>query len=63
VFVERLWRTVKHEDIYLRGYETVPDLAQGLARFFPFYNDERLHQALGYETPAAVYRGTAAKAG
>jgi putative transposase len=63
VFVERLWRTVKYEDIYLRGYETVPELLQGLARFFPFYNEERLHQALGYETPAAVYRGAGAKAG
>src|SRR5581483_126986 len=63
VFVERLWRTVKHEDIYLRGYETVPELLQGLARFFPFYNEERLHQALGYETPAAVYWGAGAKAG
>jgi putative transposase len=57
VFVERLWRTVKYEDIYLRGYAAVPELAQGLGRFFPFYNERRPHQALGYETPAAVYRG------
>jgi putative transposase len=57
VFVERLWRTVKYEDIYLRGYETVPELAQGLGRYFPFYNEERPHQALGYQTPAAIYRG------
>jgi putative transposase len=63
VFVERLWRTVKYEDIYLWGYETVPALTQGLGRYFPFYNDERLHQALGYQTPAAVYRGALAKAG
>src|SRR5438552_9935890 len=47
VFVERLWRSVKYEDIYLRGYEGVPALAQGLGRYFPFYNEERLHQALG----------------
>ncbi len=58
VFVERLWRTVKYEDIYLRGYEAVPDLQRGLRRYFAFYNDERLHQSLGYRTPAAVYRGT-----
>jgi putative transposase len=57
VFVERLWRTVKYEEIYLRGYEAVPELRRGLARYFAFYNDERLHQSLGYRTPAAVYRG------
>jgi putative transposase len=60
VFVERLWRTVKYEDIYLRGYEAVPQLTQGLARYFPFYNEQRPHQALAYRTPAAVYRGLAA---
>jgi putative transposase len=56
VFVERLWRTVKYEDIYLRGYEAVPQLRQGLGRYFPYYNQERPHQALGYRTPAAVYQ-------
>jgi putative transposase len=56
VFVERLWRTVKYEDVYLKGYETVPELAEGLGRYFGFYNEERLHQALGYRTPAEVYR-------
>jgi putative transposase len=56
VFVERLWRTVKYEDIYLRGYETVPQLQQGLGRYFPYYNEERLHQSLDYQTPAAVYQ-------
>jgi len=56
VFVERLWRTVKYEDIYLRGYEGVPELARGLGRYFGFYNEERPHQALGYRTPVAVYR-------
>ena len=55
VFVERLWRTVKYEDVYLKGYETVPELAQGLRRYFAFYNEERLHQALAYRTPAEVY--------
>jgi putative transposase len=57
VFVERLWRSVKYEDIYIRGYETVPELHRGLSRYFGFYNGERLHQSLDYRTPAAVYRG------
>ncbi len=57
VFVERLWRSVKYEDIYIRGYEVVPELYQGLGRYFGFYNGERLHQSLDYRTPAAVYRG------
>ena len=58
--MERLWRTVKYEDIYLRGYETVPELQRGLGRYFAFYNEERLHQSLDYRTPAAVYRGAGA---
>jgi putative transposase len=57
VFVERLWRTVKYENIYLHSYETVPELERGLRRYWAFYNHERLHQALGDRTPAAVYRG------
>ncbi len=57
VFVERLWRTVKYEDIYLYGYEGVLELQRGLQRYFPFYNEERLHQSLDYRTPAAVYGG------
>jgi putative transposase len=61
VFVERLWRSVKYEDIYLRSYEAVPELHRGLARYFAFYNDERLHQSLDYRTPAAVYRDVSAK--
>ena len=60
VFVERLWRSVKYEDIYIRGYESVPELYQGLGQYFTFYNQERLHQSLGYQTPAAVYRGISA---
>jgi putative transposase len=57
VFVERLWRTVKYEEVYLRDYHTVGDARQGLGRYFTFYNEERLHQALGYRTPAGTYRG------
>ena len=57
VFVERLWRTVKYEDVYLHGYEAVPELQRGLAGYFRFYNEERLHQSLDYRTPEEVYRG------
>jgi putative transposase len=64
VFVERLWRSVKYEDVYLRGYEAVPELQRGLGGYFTFYNEERPHQSLGYRTPAAVYReGRATKGG
>lgn len=55
IFVERLWRTVKYEDIYLKEYASVVELEQGLARYFRFYNEERPHQSLNYATPAAVY--------
>lgn len=56
VFVERLWRTVKYEDVYIRGYERVPDLIAGLGRFFPYYNEARPHQSLEYRAPGAVWR-------
>jgi putative transposase len=58
VFVERLWRSVKYEDIYLKRYEAVPPLQAGLSAYFPFYNTERPHQALDYRTPAEVYRAS-----
>ena len=57
IFVERLWRTVKYEDIYLKEYATVPALLSGLTSYFAFYNGERLHQSLGYRTPAEVHFG------
>jgi putative transposase len=56
VFVERLWRAVKYEDVYLRGYEGVPELEQGLGRCFRFNNEERPHQSLDYRTPWEAYR-------
>lgn len=55
IFVERLWRTVKYEDIYINDYQTAPELQRGLERYFDFYNQERLHQSLDYQTPAEVY--------
>ena len=58
VVVERLWRSVKDEEVYLRDYQTVWDARHGFARYFAFYNGERLHQALGYRTPAEVYAGS-----
>lgn len=55
VFVERLWRSVKYEDIYLRDYTAVPELEQGLAAYFHFYNQERPHSSLDGRTPAEVH--------
>jgi putative transposase len=55
VFVERLWRSVKYEEVYLKDYGSVPDARTQLGRYFRFYNHERPHQALGYRTPAVVY--------
>ena len=60
IFTERLWRTVKYEEVYLNEYAHPREARAGLSRYFPFYNSERPHQALGYQTPAAVYFGQAA---
>jgi putative transposase len=57
IFIERLWRSLKYEEVYLRDYRQVPEARAGIARYFQFYNYERLHQSLGYRTPAAVYQG------
>lgn len=56
IFVERLWRTIKYEDIYLKGYGNIPELYLGLTKYIEFYNHERPHQALSYCTPNDVYR-------
>lgn len=55
IFIERLWRTVKVEEVYLRDYQTIAEARYYLGRYFEFYNTERLHQALGYRNPAEVY--------
>jgi putative transposase len=55
VFTERLWRTVKYEDVYLNDYQSPRDSLHGLTAYFRFYNYERPHQALGYRTPAEVF--------
>jgi putative transposase len=56
IFVERLWRSVKHEDVYLKGYGSMGELTLGLTEYFAFYNGERPHQSLGNITPDTVYR-------
>ena len=57
IFVERLWRSLKYEEVYLYAYETVAAARAGIARYFDFFNNERPHAALGYETPASFYDG------
>ena len=55
IYVERLWRSLKYEDIYLNSYETMKGLREGVERYFVFYNTERFHQSLGYLTPEVMY--------
>jgi putative transposase len=55
IFVERLWRSVKYEEVYLHDYRNVSDVRDGITKYFIFYNMERLHESLGYQTPYEVY--------
>ena len=57
VFVERLWRSVKYEDVYLKAYETVSDARDGIGTYLKFYNSERRHQSLDRRKPDQVYLG------
>jgi len=57
IFIERLWRTVKYEEVYLKDYVDVLEAVSNLKSYFTFYNHERPHQSLGYQTPAAIYFG------
>ena len=59
IFIERLWRSLKYEEVYLKDYSLVTEAHAGIERWIRFYNHERLHQSLGYRTPAAVYYGRA----
>ncbi len=61
IFVERLWRSVKYENVYLNGYQSIPEAKQGLKEYFKFYNLERFHQALDYKTPWEVHCGVTLK--
>jgi putative transposase len=56
IFVERLWRNVKYEDVYLKAYETIAELTAGLTKYFVFYNGERPHQSIGNITPSVAYQ-------
>jgi len=56
IFIERLWKSVKYECVYLHAYEDGVQLYKGLKNYFHFYNHERIHQSLGYKTPASLYR-------
>lgn len=58
IFTERLWRTVKYENIFLHEYQTPKEVTQGLATYFDFYNNRRMHQSLDYNTPAQIYGTT-----
>ena len=58
IFVERLWRSVKYEEVSLKDYHSVPEAVRNLSDYFTFYHHQRLHQTLGYKTPAQVYAGT-----
>ena len=55
IFVERLWHSMKYEEVYIKDYQSVPDAVQNLPDYFTFYNHERLYQSLDYQTPAQVY--------
>ena len=55
IFVERLWRSLKYEDVYLKAYQDVAAARHSIAAYFNFYNHERLHQALGYRAPRQVF--------
>ena len=57
IFIERLWRSVKYQNVYIKGYETMQEAREGLAEYFDYYNHERLHQSLGYRRPWDVYTG------
>lgn len=57
IFIERLWRSLKYEDVYLKDYQSVVEISAGLDSYFRFYNDERPHQSLKDKTPAMVYHG------
>ena len=57
VFVERLWRSVKYEEVYLKDYRNVAEARHGLGEYFPFYNEQRIHQALDYRTPKNAHFG------
>ena len=59
IFIERLWKSVKYECVYLHAFEDGVELYEGLKNYFSFYNNERIHQSLDYKTPVSLYRNAA----
>ena len=57
IFVERLWRSLKYEEVYLKNYQKVPEAKKSFKNYFNFYNHERPHQSLAYKTPGDVHYG------
>ncbi len=55
MFIERVWRSLKYEEVYLHAYSDLAEARRGIGEYFRFYNDERPHQALGWQTPTAFY--------
>jgi putative transposase len=55
IFIERLWRSLKYEDVYIKAYASAQEARRGIGGWLTFYNDRRLHQALGYRTPREVF--------
>lgn len=55
IFIKRLWRTVKYEEVYIKNYESVSSAVKSLSLYFQFYNHQRLHQSLSYQTPAKIH--------
>lgn len=60
IFIERLWRSLKYEEVFTKAYESVAEARRGISRWISFYNDERKHQALGYKTPREIFESTRA---
>ncbi|PPQ33469.1 hypothetical protein CCS01_14145 [Rhodopila globiformis] len=59
IFIERLWRSLKYEEVFIKAYGSVMEARQGIGGWLRFYNEERPHQALGYRTPRGVFNGEA----
>ncbi len=60
IFIERLWRSLKYEDVYIKAYASVREARSGIGSWLAFYNDIRLHQALGYRTPREIFQAARA---
>ena len=59
IVIERFWRTLKYEDVYLKGYETLREASKGIGKFIHYYNTRRLHSSIDYQTPSQAYKAAA----